>query len=159
MQSETPLFKFQPIQPSHIIVGHPWLSQAPPASYSPVPCRLMPYGHLVLPVAASPDPASPLEPTKTRAPRTPIEVIGHGCKSELSNGSSQQSDGGSTDRRTSGRYAYVKSKICPEETQEFLKRKEAREYQRLKELAEREVRELQECTFRPNIGKTRKPRY
>ncbi len=119
----------------------------------------MPYGHLVLPMAASADPASPLEPIKTRAPRTPIEVIEYGRKSNVSSGASQKSDRGGTDRRSSGRYAYVKSKISPEETQEFLKRKEAREYRRLKELADKEVRELQECTFRPNIGKTRKPRY
>jgi hypothetical protein len=57
-----------------------------------------------------------------------------------------------TPRRSSaGHYDHVKSRISPEETQKYFKRREEREYQRLRELADKEISELQECTFRPNI--------
>jgi len=144
------LLNFEPINHVPVMPSHPWLSPASiPAGYSPVTCKLNPYGPFGYTKRIVDASSSPIEPMKTRH----AGVARYAMENHRSSIGSEKSS-----RNTVAKYAYVKSKITPEETQKYLERKEAREYQRLKALADLEARELQECTFRPHILRQSKPR-
>ena len=57
------------------------------------------------------------------------------------------------------RYAHVKSRINPEETQRYLERKKVRERQRIEGMLKKETEEMQGCTFHPVISRTLKCPY
>lgn len=59
-----------------------------------------------------------------------------------------------TGRRKASKYSSVRSKITPEDTKQFLERKKLREKQRKDAVIQKEVEELQECTFHPIITRT-----